>query len=103
MNDRDLNAFLHVAREEAAPLAASFQREVWQKIALAKEQRPRSWVWLQAFMAWIARPLPAAAAWSLALLCGMLIGILRTDTPSSADRTAAYVQSINPLAKMHAP
>jgi len=99
MNDDHLNALLRVTREEIPSLPASFQREVWQRIAVRKERNQ----WFPAFLAWISRPLPAAAAWSLAVLCGMFLGFLRTDAAPTADKAAAYAQSINPLAKMHSP
>ena len=66
MNDHQLNELLLRTREEAV-LPASFQRGVWQAIAARAAQREARWGWLDNLLGVLAKPLPAAAVWSLEL------------------------------------
>ena len=102
MNDHQLNELLLRTREEAV-LPASFQRGVWQAIAARAAQREARWGWLDNLLGVLAKPLPAAAVWSLALMAGLLAGTLKPLPPSHVVRVAAYAHSINPLAKIPAP
>jgi hypothetical protein len=99
MNDHKLDELLKNAREEVE-LPTSFQRQVWQEIAADSNRRMAPWAWWTSLIEWLARPLPAAAAWSLALFGGLLIGYMKPQPTTPADRAAAYAQTINPLAKM---
>ena len=98
MNDDQLNELLSRSRE-AAELPLSFQRDVWQAIAANTARQKARWGWLNNILNVLAKPLPAAAAWSMALLAGLFIGTLKPQPPSQTARVAAYAQSINPLAK----
>jgi len=102
MNDTELNNLLLGAREDVE-LPASFQREVWRAITASTARDQTRWAWLTGLIEWLARPLPAAAAWSLALLCGLLVGVLKPPAPPATTHAEAYAQMINPLAKMHTP
>ena len=101
MNDDQINELLRRTREEAE-LPSSFQREVWRRIAHGTARQDARWSWLNGMLDWLAKPLPAAAAWSLALLAGLFIGTFKPQPPGSAARVVAYAQSINPLAKVPA-
>jgi len=98
MKDDQLIDLLGRAREEAE-LPPSFQRGVWQAIEADAAQQRARWGWLNGLLNMFSKPLPAAAAWSLALLAGLLVGIVKPKPPSQTARAAAYVHSINPLAK----
>ena len=47
--------------------------------------------------------MPAAAAWSMALMLGLLIGTLKQMAPSSEANITAYSNFINPLTKVTSP
>ena len=102
MNDHQLNELLLGAREEAVR-PPSFQRGVWQAIAADTARREARWGWRNGLLGVLARPLPAAATWSLALMVGLFAGTLKPRPPSQVARVAAYAQSINPLAKVSDP
>ena len=99
MNDDQLNELLRNTREDAE-LPPSFQRGVWQAIAADTARQKARWVWLNSLINVLAKPLPAAAAWSVALMAGLFIGTMKPQPPSQTARVAAYAQSINPLAKV---
>ncbi|MEI6715003.1 MAG: hypothetical protein WCO60_14690 [Verrucomicrobiota bacterium] len=99
MNDDELHQLLrHTQLDEQLP--SSFQRDVWQKIAADEERMETRWSWLDGLLGWFTKPLPAAAAWSVALFVGLVLGNLRSQPVSSELRFAGYAQLINPLAKI---
>lgn len=98
MNDDHLNELLRSSREDAE-LPPSFQHGVWQAIAADTSPQKARWGWLNNLLNLLAKPMPAAAAWSVALLAGLFIGTMKPQPPSQTARVAAYAQSINPLAK----
>lgn len=100
MNDTELNQMLHSWKAEAN-LPSSFQRDVWQRIEVAGS-RPASARWLELFLNWIARPLPATAVCALALAIGITAGGM-AGGPASKTAAVAYADSINPLAKVASP
>ncbi len=97
MNEEDLTRSLH-AWNAGADLPPSFQREVWRRIELAENDRAAPVGWLDRFLLWVARPLPATAVCALALAIGIAVGGHSGGaTPPAA---ATYANSINPLAKV---
>ena len=101
MNDTELNEMLHTWKT-GADLPSSFQREVWRRIEAADCAHPTPAWWLEAFLNWVAKPLPATAVCALALAIGISAGSFAGGPP---DKTAAvaYADSINPLAKVSSP
>jgi hypothetical protein len=102
MNDSELDELLRGAREHLE-LPSSFQHQVWQKIDAGTKRKMPQWAWASAILEWLARPVPAAAAWSLALMGGLLMGVLKPQPAPPGAHAEAYAQMINPLAKMHTP
>jgi hypothetical protein len=100
MNDTELNQMLHSWKAEAN-LPSSFQRDVWQRIEAAAS-RPAPARWLERFLNWIARPLPATAACALALAIGITAGGM-AGGPHGKAAAVAYADSINPLVKATSP
>lgn len=98
MNDNELNRILHTWKIEEY-LPSSFARDVWQRIEAADSKSSVGANWLESFLNWVARPLPAASAWSLALVLGLIVGGMTGDRPKVVDPAASYVHSISPLAK----
>ena len=103
MNDDELD--LLIRRTQPKPeIPASFQREVWARIAVADE---RSWAgqwrrWSHALVTWMAEPAPAAAVVATMLLLGAGIGHLTLPESGAPASQAAYVSSINPVVAAHA-
>lgn len=97
MNEDELNRMLHTW-DVGTNLPPSFQREVWQHIEAEKRSRLSLAVWLETFLWWLSKPLPAAAVWTMALAIGISASGMVKRTPH-ASPVEAYVHSINPLAK----
>lgn len=101
MNDDELDSLIRQTQPKPE-FSASFQREVWARIAVDEQQ---SWAarWQRLFQ-WIARPAPAFATVLLMLGLGVGLGSLNTSDRSVVMR-AAYADSINPFkmsqASMH--
>lgn len=102
MNDTELNRMLHAWKVEEY-LPPSFPSEVWRRIEAAGSTTPAGAPWLESFLVWLARPLPAAASWSLALTLGLIAGGMTIDNSQAVDFAANYAHSISPLAKIAAP
>jgi hypothetical protein len=102
MNDETLNRLLHTAPAEEVALPPSFQRSVWQAIAADVARQQSRWRWLQGMFDWLAKPLPAAAACSLALVAGAVLGLTTPVHPSTSANIAAYAHFINPVTKSSA-
>jgi hypothetical protein len=98
MNDDELDRLLRAAQQNVE-LPPSFQRDVWRSIAADTARRDARWGWLYAMLGWLARPLPAATAWSLALFAGLVLGWATPPSPSTSVNVVAYAQFIDPLAK----
>jgi hypothetical protein len=99
MNDNELDALIRQTHP-VPELPASFQREVWARVADAED---RSWTRLwEVFLAFLARPVPAAATVALMLGAGIGLGSLTApEAPTTPQRTT-YFASINPLSQAHA-
>lgn len=97
MNDDELSALLRETHPKVE-FPASFQREVWARIAVA-EQQSISGRWGQ-FLLWLARPAPALAVTAITLGLGIGLGSLGTPNQSEAMRVA-YSASINPIKAAH--
>ncbi len=102
MNDDELD-FL-IRRSHPQPeFPASFEREIWARIAVAEQQ---SWLarwrqWRQAVLLWIARPVPALALGAIMLIVGVGLGNLSRREDEAAAMRAVYVASINPFPEDH--
>ena len=98
MNDDELHDLIRQTHPKPE-FSASFQREIWARIAVAEQQ---SWTarwrqWSESLFRWVAQPAPAMAVVTAMLLLGSGLGRMITpDTDHAALRTA-YVTSINPL------
>ncbi len=94
MNDEKLNSLLGAWKVETE-LPSSFQREVWRQIEASKA----SGGWLESFLEWLSKPLPATGVCAAALALGIVAGGM-IDGDSSVSRPEAYVDSIDPFAKL---
>lgn len=99
MNEDELQSLIR--RTHPKPeFAASFNREVWARVAAAED---RSWKarWREAserFFTSISRPAPAMALVTAMLIVGAGFGGLTAPESGKANLRSAYIQSINPLA-----
>ncbi len=101
MNDDEINSLIRQTQPRPV-FPASFQREVWARIAIAEEH---SWSaqwrrWSQELFLWVARPAPALAVVIVTLGLGIGLGSI-TAPNDSASMSAAYIASINPLKAGH--
>jgi hypothetical protein len=101
MNDDELDSLIRQTHPKPE-IPASFQREVWARIAVTEQQ---SWSgqwqqWSRMLFLWIARPLPAVATVTVMLVSGISLGSLTAPDRSDVMRNA-YVDSINPLNASH--
>ena len=98
MNDDDL---LHLIRrtQPKPEFSASFQREVWARMAIAEQRAwsAQSRTWSDSFFRWGAQPAPAVAVVIGMLALGVSLGSLVTPAEKPAELRTAYVASINPL------
>lgn len=104
MNQDDMNKLI---RECSPPpqFPASFQRDVWQRIAVAEQKSLRGWFsrWVAEALQEITQPVAAVATVVAMLLIGASLGGLTSPRPASeADLKAAYTASINPITSAHA-
>jgi hypothetical protein len=103
MNDDDLHALIR--QTQARPeFPASFQREVWARIALVEQHSwAEQWQRLShASLRWLARPAPAFAAVAVMLVAGVGLGGLTASDMNAAALRHTYFASINPLNPAHA-
>lgn len=101
MNDDELHSLIRQTQPQPE-FKASFQREVWVRIAAAEQY---SWSarwqrWSRELFLWVARPAPALATVTVTLALGLGLGGITAPDDSAAIR-AAYVASINPLKAGH--
>lgn len=102
MNDDDLHLLIRQTQPKPE-FSASFQREVWARIAVAEQ---RSWSaqwrqWSESLFRWIAQPAPAVAVVTAMLVLGVSLGSLTSANNEPAHLRTAYVASINPLTAAH--
>lgn len=102
MNDDDLHLLIRQTQPKPE-FPASFQREVWARIAVAEQ---RSWStqwrqWSESLFRWIAQPAPAAGVITAMLALGVSFGSLTSPDEKPAELRAAYLASINPLTAAH--
>lgn len=104
MNEDEMDKLI---RECSQPpqFPASFQRDVWQRIAVAEQKSVCGW--LSRFMAeallGLTRPAAAVATVVAMFLIGASLGGLTSPRPATeAELKAAYAVSINPVASAHA-
>ena len=102
MNDNKLNDLLQTWTA-TVELPVSFDRGVWSRIEETKPASATSPDWLAAFFHWLARPIPAVATCTAALVAGLLAGGIAQGSPDVDTRAAAYAQSIDPLARHRTP
>lgn len=102
MNDDELKELI---RQSAPPpvFPSSFQREVWQRIALSES---RSWQssacrYLSEMFSWLVKPAVAATTVTLMLVVGAGLGKLVSTRDLETSSRAAYVASINPILSAH--
>jgi hypothetical protein len=101
MNDDQLHQLL---RESPAPLSLprSFTREVWARIEATEPPSLRSSLsqaW-QAWLATLARPVPAFATIAACMVLGGAFGLIQHRESFGVQSELAYVESINPFAQM---
>lgn len=102
MNDDELKELIRQASSPPA-FPPSFQREVWQRIALSES---RSWQssagrYLSGMFAWLMKPAAAATTVALMLVAGAGLGKLVSARELETSSRAAYVASINPILSAH--
>ena len=102
MNDDELHALIRQTHPKPV-LPASFQREVWARIAVSEQQ---SWSaqwrqWSQDLFLWIARPAHAVAVVTTMLIAGAGLGSLTAADNSVSAQRSAYAASINPVTAAH--
>lgn len=102
MNDDELDSLIRSTHPEPE-FPASFQREVWARIAVAEQQ---SWAaqwrhFLQVLFVGIARPAPAVAFVVTMLVMGVGLGSLTAPGNSVSAQRNAYAASINPVTAAH--
>ncbi|MCC6884004.1 MAG: hypothetical protein IT576_17725 [Verrucomicrobiales bacterium] len=97
MNDHELDQLIRQTHPDPE-FPAAFQREVWDRIALAeKDSWPARWRnWIQAVSRHIARPAPALALFTLMTVIGSCLGVLSASSESETLSFNAYVASIHP-------
>ena len=85
--------------QPAPDFPASFQREIWARIAVAEQATLASrWErWIENFFGTLARPAPAFVVVTVMLLAGVSLGHLLPDDGASRASREAYLASINPL------
>lgn len=104
MNEDEMNKLI---RECSPPpqFPTSFQRDVWQRIAVAEQKSLRGWLsrlFAEALLG-LSRPAAAVATVAAMFLIGASLGGLTSQRPATgADLKAAYATSINPIASAHA-
>jgi hypothetical protein len=84
---------------------ASFQRDVWQRIAVEEQKSLCGWLsrLISEALVGIARPANAVATVVAMFLIGATLGGLSWPRPiTEAELKAAYAVSINPVASAHA-
>ena len=102
MNDDELHSLIRQTHPKPV-LPASFQCEVWARIAVSEKQ---SWSgqwrqWSQGLFQWIARPAPAVAVVTTMLVLGAGLGSLTAADNSISAQRNAYAASINPVTAAH--
>ena len=102
MNDDALDSLIRQTHPKPE-CPASFQREIWARIAVAEQQ---SWAgqwrqWTQNLFLSLARPVPAMAVVTAMLIVGVSLGSLTVPVRKAAELRTAYVSSINPLHAAH--
>lgn len=102
MTDNELDQLIRQA-QPTPEIPASFQREVWARIATAQKA---SWIerWRQvgeSILNVVVQPAPAVAIVMSMLLLGTGLGRLTTGNYRPADARIAYISSITPLAAVH--
>lgn len=102
MNDKELDDLI---RQSVQPpdFPNSFQREVWQRIAISES---RSWQsslgkYFNEAFSWLGRPASAVATVVTMLIIGAGIGKLTTARETESSSRAAYAASINPILSAH--
>ncbi len=98
MNDDELHDLIRQTHPKPE-FPASFQREIWARIAVAEKQ---SWAarwrqWSESLFRWVAQPAPALVVVTAMLLLGSGLGRMITPDNDHAELRTAYVTSINPL------
>ena len=103
MNDDELN---HLIRQASPPpdFPTSFQREVWQRIAVSESMSLSAWFtrffsdWFQ----WLVKPAGAVVTIMTMLIIGASLGGIASTKENKADLKVAYTTSINPILSAHA-
>ena len=98
--DTDFDAVLRSAKIEI-PLHASFQTEVWGRIAAARDSTyaARFARWVEGFSHLLERPLAATTALLMMTAGGAWLGSRAVEPEPSGK--LAYVQSVSPFAHPH--
>lgn len=92
MSDDDLSKLLHEWKPQVSA-SEGFRRNVWTRIETAQAHTD---TWWQHIFGILARPRVAMAALAVVLLAGSVIG----SGVASSQEEAAYLQSVNPYARI---
>ena len=98
MHDPELDQLIRQTHPDPK-FPAAFQREVWERIALAeRDSWPARWGnWIQTVSRHFARPAPAFALFILMTVIGSGLGVLGASDESERVALNAYVASIHPF------
>lgn len=98
MHDPELDQLIRQTHPDLE-FPAAFQREVWERIALAeRDSWPIRWGnWIQSVSRHFARPAPALALFAFMTVIGSGLGILGASDESERVALNAYVASIHPV------
>lgn len=102
MNDNDLDSLLRHSLPKPI-LPASFQRDVWARIAVAEQNSSASrWSDLcESIFAFFARPASAVAVVMGMLIVGAGLGTMVASGGGANARLDAYIASISPVSAAH--
>jgi hypothetical protein len=102
MNDDDLHELIRGASPPPV-FPSSFQREVWQRIAVSESKSFSSLLsrFASDWLHWMVRPAGAVATIMTMLIIGAGLGGLASNKFSESDLKAAYTASINPIRSAH--
>lgn len=102
MNNNELNDLI---RQASPPpdFPTSFQREVWQRIALSESRSRHSCAGrhLSEVFSWLMKPAAAAITVAIVLVVGAGLGKLVSARDAKTNSRAAYAASINPILSAH--
>lgn len=102
MNDNDLDSLIRQTLPKPV-LPASFQRDVWARIAVAEQSSTASrWAELcESVFSFFAQPASAVALVMGMLIVGVGLGSMAASAGEATSRRDAYIASISPVSAVH--